>query len=153
MERVDRIKMAVTAGLSVLSYLWGWFGWLVLAWVAAMVLDYLTGSAAALRAGEWSSAAARDGIWHKLGSIVAVLVAALLDLTLGHLLGQMPPGTVPIEYHGLLCPVVIVWYILTEAGSILENAGRLGAVYPAWLSRAVAALKRQVDEEEHGQDQ
>ena len=69
MEHINRIKAAAVGVLGCLTALWGWFGWLVLAWVACMVLDYATGSAAALRAGEWSSKIARDGLWHKLGAI------------------------------------------------------------------------------------
>ena len=72
------IKAAVAAGVAALTAVWGWFGWLVVAWVVCMLLDYGTGTAAALRAGEWSSKVARDGLWHKLGAVVAVLVAAIL---------------------------------------------------------------------------
>ena len=34
----------------------------------------------------------------------------------------------------------IVWYILTEAGSIIENAGALGAKIPGFLRKAIEAL-------------
>ncbi len=147
MERVDAFKAVVAATLAVLTALWGWFGWLIVAWVVCMALDYVTGSAAAIKSGEWSSAAARDGLWHKFGSIVAVLVAGLLDLTIGHLLGRLPEALpVPIQYTAFLCPLVVVWYILTEAGSILENAGKLGAQYPEWLKKAIKALQEQADQ-------
>jgi phage-related holin len=79
MEHINGFKAAVAAVLGGLTALWGWFGWLVLAWLLCMALDYGTGTAAALRAGEWSSKVARDGLWHKLGAVVAVLVAAILD--------------------------------------------------------------------------
>ena len=46
------IKAAVAAGVAALTAVWGWFGWLVVAWVVCMLLDYGTGTAAALRAGE-----------------------------------------------------------------------------------------------------
>ena len=47
MEHINGIKAAVVGVLGCLTALWGWFGWLVLAWVACMVLDYATGSFAA----------------------------------------------------------------------------------------------------------
>lgn len=75
MEHINGFKAAVAAVVGCLTALWGWFGWLVVAWVVCMLLDYGTGTAAALRAGEWSSKVARDGLWHKLGAVVAVLVA------------------------------------------------------------------------------
>lgn len=144
MEHVNHFKAAVTAALALLTALWGWFGWLVAAWVFAMALDYATGSVAALRAGQWSSRAARDGLLHKAGAIATVLTAGLLDLVVGLLLDNLGQA-LPIKYTVLLCPLAIVWYLLTEAGSIIENAGELGANIPPWLKKAIAALRDTVD--------
>ena len=146
MEHINSFKAALTALCAALTALWGWFGWVVVAWIGFMLIDYATGSAAALRAGEWSSKTARDGIWHKLGSVAAVIVAAVLDTVIGHLLGNVPGVELPFTYTVLLCPLVVVWYILTEAGSIIENAGALGAPIPAWLSKMIAALEQKVDD-------
>ena len=146
MEHINSFKAAVAAVCAALTALWGWFGWVVVAWVGCMFIDYATGSAAALRAGEWSSKTARDGIWHKLGSVVAVIVAAMLDTVIGHLLGNVPGVELPFTYTVLLCPLVVIWYILTEAGSIIENAGALGAPIPAWLTKMIAALESKVDQ-------
>ena len=146
MEHINSFKAAVAALCAALTALWGWFGWVVVAWVGCMLIDYATGSCAALRAGEWSSKSARDGIWHKLGSVVAVIVAAILDVVIGHLLANVPGVELPFTYTVLLCPLVVIWYILTEAGSIIENAGALGAPIPAWLTKMVAALASKVDE-------
>ena len=146
MEHINSFKAAVAAVCAALTALWGWFGWVVVAWIVCMIIDYATGSAAALRAGKWSSKTARDGIWHKLGSVVAVIVAAILDTVIGHLLGNMPGVELPFTYTVLLCPLVVIWYILTEAGSIIENAGALGAPIPAWLTKMIAALESKVDQ-------
>ena len=146
MEQIHGFKAAVAAVCAALTALWGWFGWVVVAWIGFMLIDYATGSAAALRAGEWSSKTARDGIWHKLGSVAAVIVAGILDVVIGHLLGNVPGVELPFTYTVLLCPLVVVWYILTEAGSIIENAGALGAPIPAWLSKMIAALEQKVDD-------
>ena len=146
MEHINAFKAAIAAVCAALTTLWGWFGWVVCAWIVSMIIDYLTGSAAALRAGEWSSKAARDGIWHKVGSIVAVIVAALLDVVIGHLLANVPGVELPFTYTVLLSPLVVIWYILTEAGSIIENAGALGAPIPVWLTKMIAALESKVDE-------
>ena len=145
MEHINGIKATVVGVLGCLTALWGWFGWLVLAWVACMVLDYATGSAAALRAGEWSSKIARDGLWHKLGAIVAVLVAAILDGVIRLVLENIPALELPFEYTVFVSVLVLVWYILTELGSVVENAGALGAPVPAWLARMLVALESGVD--------
>ena len=146
MEHINSFKAALTALCAALTALWGWFGWVVVAWIGFMLIDYATGSAAALRAGEWSSKTARDGIWHKLGSVAAVIVAGILDVVIGHLLGNVPGVELPFTYTVLLCPLVVVWYILTEAGSIIENAGALGAPFPAWLKKMIASMRSSVDQ-------
>ena len=146
MEQINGFKAALAALCAALTALWGWFGWVVVAWIGFMFIDYATGSAAALRAGEWSSKAARDGIWHKLGSVAAVIVAGILDVVIGHLLGNVPGVELPFTYTVLLCPLVVVWYILTEAGSIIENAGALGAPFPAWLKKMIASMRSKMDQ-------
>ena len=145
MEHINGIKGTIAAVLGCLTALWGWFGWLVVAWVVCMLLDYATGTAAALRAGDWSSKVARDGLWHKLGEAVAVLVAAILDGVIGLILANVPALTLPFDYTVFLTVLVRVWDIMTELGSLVENAGSLGAPVPAWLRKAIAALESTVD--------
>ena len=62
---VNKIKVAVTGFFGALTGLFGWMGWLVVAFVGCMALDWITGSAAAVKKGEWSSSVARAGLWHK----------------------------------------------------------------------------------------
>lgn len=151
-EHASEIKAGFSAFFAFLTALWGWFGWVVIGWIALLALDWITGSAAAIKSGTWSSKAAREGAWHKLGSIIAVLVAGLLDLLFGLLLSNVPIE-LPFTYTVLLCPLVIIWYILTEAGSIVENAGTLGAPIPAWLKKAIAAFKDKLDEKGNTESQ
>ncbi len=145
MEHVNGIKAAVSAAVAALTALWGWFGWQVVGWVGFMVLDYITGTCAALKSGKWSSKLAREGIWHKMGSVCAVLASAGLDLVIGQVLAQAP-AALPFAYTVLLSPFVVGWYILTEAGSVVENAGELGAPIPSWLRKAIAAFTDKLDQ-------
>ena len=87
MDKVNDFKLAVTAVVALLTSLWGWFGWLVVLFVGCMAVDYLTGTAAAMHRGEWSSKSARDGIFHKIGSVIVVMVAGAADLLIGAMLG------------------------------------------------------------------
>ena len=144
-KTVNQIKAAVAGLLGLLTGLWGWFGWLVVGWIFCMALDYATGSAAACKVGEWSSAHAREGIWHKCGMIVVVLVAAGADMLLSLVLANLPLVELPIQYAGLVCPVVLVWYIVTELGSMAENAAVMGAPVPQWLVKLLAMSKDMVD--------
>ena len=144
-KTIHSMKAAIAAAIGLLTGLWGWLGWLAVGWVACMVLDYLTGSLAAARAGAWSSGKARDGIWHKCGMIVVVVVAAGADLLLSVVLANLPLVELPVQYSGLVCPVVLVWYIVTELGSMVENAAAMGAPVPKWLAKLLALGKDAVD--------
>lgn len=141
---MDKVKIALTGIIGALTAFWGWFGWLVVSWVFLMTVDIFTGMAAARRNNEWASRVARDGLWHKAGCIAAVLVAGVLDLVLGQILAGVP-DSLPFTYTTLLCPLIIAWYLLTEAGSVIENAGKMGAPIPSWLGIAVEAMKKTVD--------
>ena len=135
-------KAAVAAVCGAFTAAFGALGWLVAAWVACMALDWLSGSAAAASRGEWSSAAARAGIWHKAGMLVVVLVAALTDAVLGMAAANLPGVSLPFD--GLVLPVVLVWYIFTELGSIAENGAAMGAPVPGWLLSLLAEGKEKV---------
>lgn len=143
-DKVDEIKGAVALLIATLTALWGWMGWAVVIWVVCIVLDYVSGTAAARKRGEWSSAVAREGLWHKLGEIFAVLVAALCDIALDVVL-RTSGIDVGIQIGPIITPVVLLWYIITELGSIIENAGLLGAPIPAWLQKSLKDYKQKID--------
>lgn len=145
METMDGWKAAAIALIGALTGIWGWFGWLVVGWVFCMVVDYITGSLAAAKQGEWSSAQAREGIWHKTGMIVVVIVAAGADLLISVVLANVPAVQLPFTYEGLICPIVLVWYVVTELGSIAENAVAMGAPVPGWLTKLLQVSKDAID--------
>ena len=137
------VKAAIVGIFGAFGAAFGWLGWLVLAWIGCMVVDYISGSSAAMKAGQWSSAKARGGIWHKAGMIVVVIVAAVADNVLSLVVASIPG--ISIEYTVLLLPMVLVWYILTELGSILENAAAMGSDVPPFLIRILASAKEKVE--------
>ena len=61
-----------------------------------------------------SSSVARAGLWHKIGSAVAVIVALIFDWLIAMILVNIPGITLPFDYSVFLGPVVRVWYIVTE---------------------------------------
>lgn len=144
------VKATIVGFAGAFSAAFGWLGWLVLAWVACMVVDFITGSGAASKNGEWSSAEARAGIWHKAGMIAVVVVAVVADAVLG--IAVNTANLLPMEYTLLILPVVLMWYILTELGSILENAVAMGAPVPPFLIQILAAAKDKVEEIGGGED-
>lgn len=135
-ENVVTMKTAIVAGCTALGAFLGWKGVMLLAWAAVMALDYLSGTMAACKEGQWSSAVARQGLWHKSGMILAVTVAAIADWVMVAMVEYIPIG---LQWPGILLPLVLGWYIVTELGSILENAVKLGAEVPEWLVRLLKA--------------
>ena len=59
---------------------------------------------------------------------------------------NIPGITLPFEYTLFLCPLVLVWYILTELGSIAENATAMGAPVPEFLLKALQKGKDAADQ-------
>lgn len=146
------IKAAIASVGAAFTAAFGWFGWLIVAWSGCMVIDYITGSGVATKQGEWSSAKAREGLWHKAGMIFAVAAAGVLDLVIGLIVGNIPGIKLPWDYTVFICPLVVCWYIITELGSIVENAGAMGAKVPKFLKKAIAALTEQLDGEKATSD-
>lgn len=146
-DKASEIKAAITLVITFFTSLWGWLGWAILVFLFCLVLDYVTGSWSARAKGEWSSTVARQGLWHKLGEVVALLVAAMCDIAIKVILqSTAAPLLGSIQYESYMTMIVAIWYIFTELGSIIENAGELGAPIPKWLSKGIAKLKGKVDE-------
>lgn len=144
MDNLNEFKIALTAGITAVMGLLGWQGALMLGWIALMILDYLSGTLAAKHQGNWSSKVARDGVMHKGGMMLTVMAAALADLVLGAAWERLGLG---YEWPFLLLTLVLIWYCLTEVGSILENAGKMGAPVPKWFAAALDAGLHIVDRE------
>ena len=145
-EKATQIKAALTAVFAFFTALWGWLGWAVVIWITCVLLDYITGTLAARAAGEWSSAIARAGLWHKLGELFAVMVAALCDVALNVIVTGAGVN-IGIDIGAVVTPVVLLWYVITELGSIIENAGALGAPIPEWLRKSLKKYRDQIDSE------
>ena len=86
-----------------------------------------------------------EGWWQWLGAGVAVVGAAIRGGVCGLIRANIPALEVPFRFEVFASVLVLVWYIMTELGSIVENVGALGAPVPAWLRKAIAALESTVD--------
>lgn len=140
-DKAVEIKAAITGVIMFITALIGPVGWIVLVWVFAMMMDYLTGSVAASLKGDWDSSVAREGAYHKLGSVEGVLVAVALDVAFGVILPELG-----IEYKfKIMTPTVCLWYLITELGSIIENIDKMGAPVPGFLRKMLKKVKSEVD--------
>ena len=142
-ETIVTAKAAIAAFFAAIGAFLGWRGIMAVVWVVLMAMDWITGTAAARKNGTWKSAAARDGVWHKIGSVLVVVVALLGDFILGVMISHIP--VLEIAWPNLLGPLVLAWYIVTELGSILENAVKMGAKVPGWIVKIFDATLKMVD--------
>ena len=101
---------------------------------AFVVVDYLLGVAAACKTHVWSSSTGFKGIVKKAVIFSVVCVGNGLDQVLGT--------------GGTLRNAAIAAYCVNEAGSILENLGRLGytGLIPAKIKSAIKAINESSEE-------
>lgn len=136
-------KATIVAVFSAIGAFLGWKGIMAFFWVMLMGMDWITGTAAARKNGTWKSSVSRDGAWHKIGSVVVIATAFLADFIMSVMLPNIP--VLDIEWPDVLAPLVLAWYIVTELGSILENAVKLGAPVPIWIVKIFDATLKMID--------
>ena len=113
-----------------------------------MIADYITGIASAWVAGDLSSRTGIIGIIKKLGYLIAVGVAIVVDYII--MTAAIGAG---VELSGfyLFGMLVTVWLILNECISILENLAEIGVPLPGFLVSVIKRLKKST--EQHGDEQ
>lgn len=111
--------------------------------IAVMVLDYITGMAKAWQAGELSSRVGIGGILKKVGYLVIVAVACVLDWLVRYGADQMGLNW---KLDFLIASIVVIWLVINELISILENVAALGAPVPGFLQSLIKRLKVSVEE-------
>lgn len=145
--QTDSVEKAAGIGaIGLWAALHGWLGWLVVLYAVCMMLDWVTGTVLAIKNGVWSSHKARQGLWHKCGSIIMIFVSVLTDILLGLTLNHISGLTLPFNYDMLLTPIALFWYIVSELGSILENAEKMGAPIPPLLKNVLEKMRDSNDD-------
>lgn len=105
---------------------------------AFIILDFITGVIKAFKKKEFTSSMMREGLFHKIGSIVVIVFAGLVDYAQGFMdLGI----TIP------LTSTVCVYITLMEIGSIIENVCIINpSIIPSKLQTYFQKLKTEVKE-------
>lgn len=144
------IQVCVTGLVAYLSQKLGVTFYLLGILLCLMVIDYLSGMAASAvealdhpddKSYGWSSRKGAKGIAKKVAYLFVIAVGMVIDYVIiqtSGVLGFNLPNT-------MLSLLVTVWYMLNEALSITENAGRMGAPVPEWLMKYIAELKNKID--------
>lgn len=120
----------------------GWLGWflggcdgLLIALLAFVAVDYVTGVMCAIVDKKLSSAVGFKGIFKK------ILIFALVGV--GHILDTMVIGT-----GSVLRTAIIFFYLSNEGISLIENAGHLGLPIPAKLKTVLEQLHDRAEKED-----
>lgn len=115
--------------------------------LCVMLLDYSSGIARAWLKNELSSRIGLRGIIKKLCYLFAVAVAVTVDCTI-----QIAAERAAFDIGGCyFCALlVIVWLILNECISILENCDAIGVPVPAFLTSVVKRLKQNAEKKTGG---
>ena len=138
----NAIKNGILAGFSVIgsfaaNALGGWDASLQVL-IALMVTDYITGVLVAAvwhkssksSSGTLNSVAGFKGILKKCAILLLVWIGVLLDQALGSAYART---------------AVVLFFVGNEGISLLENLGLMGVPFPAFLRRALEALRDQGD--------
>lgn len=127
------IICSVLAGIGTwLVYLWGGFDVAMQCLLVAIFLDYISGIIKAFVRKELSSSIGFKGIVKKVGVLVIVALAVLIDRVTGE--------------SGAIRTLVIYYFVANEGLSIIENAGKAGLPIPHSIREALEALKKQGDD-------
>lgn len=128
------IICSILAGIGTgLVYLWGGFDVAMQCLLIAIALDYVSGIIKAFVLKELSSTVGFRGILKKVGILVVVALAVLIDRVTGE--------------SGAIRTLVIYYFVANEGLSIIENAGKAGLPIPHSIKEALQALKRQGDKD------
>lgn len=126
---MDNIFKSIMAWIcTVLSFLFGDMKGLMVALIALIILDYISGVIAAAVEKRLSSEVGAKGIAKKIFMLLIVALANIVDINVigdGHVLKT----------------VTVVFYICNECISLIENAGRIGVPVPKKLLDVLEQLR------------
>lgn len=126
---MDNVFKNILAGICMgLSFLFGDMEGLMVALIALIILDYISGVIAAAVEKRLSSEVGAKGIAKKIFMLLIVALANIVDTSVigdGHVLKT----------------VTVVFYICNECISLIENAGRIGVPVPKKLLDVLEQLR------------
>ena len=142
----NAVKAALTGALGAVCVYLGELMIPVLVLTAVMIIDYCSGLAKAWITGKVSSRTGIMGIVKKAGYLAVAVMGMVTDWLVKCGVQAMGAET---EVHFVFALPVIIWLIINECISILENVAACGAPVPKFLLRAMDTLKDRIEEEDN----
>lgn len=96
-----------------------------------VIFDVVTGCAKAWKSGKLKSRTLRNGLFGSIGEMLALLLCIFIGII------------IPISGHIVF--IILVFMILKEFTSIIENLVELGAKLPNWLIRGLQVQTDKLD--------
>ena len=144
MFKDDRsIQMIFSAAITALISYLGVIAIPVTVLMAAMIIDYVTGMAAAWHTKKLSSKKGLSGIIKKISYLALVCVGMGVDWLIYSGLKQV--GIIDLNYTIFFGLLVTIWLIINELISILENLGSIGVPLPKFLFAVIKRLKNHTE--------
>ena len=137
------IKGVLTAAMATLIAYLGHLLIPIIVLAVVMFIDYGTGITKAWVKGELSSKIGIIGILKKMGYLGVVMVGMAVDWVIRAGIAELH---IESKFEFLFAMIVIIWLILNELISILENVAAIGAPVPKWLIKIVTKLKDRAEE-------
>lgn len=157
--KLNAVQKVTAGSVGVVSLVGAWLFdrigillYVILLLLVMMFVDYVTGMLASKReaidhpddpAYGWNSAKGAIGIFKKVAYMVVILVAGVVDYIIRKVAAEVGLSFDIKTIFGLM---VAVWYLLNEMLSIIENAGRMGAPVPEWLTKYISVLKNKIED-------
>lgn len=111
------------------AYLLGGWDSALMCLVVAISIDYISGVIKAYVKKELSSKIGLTGLLKKVGLLLVVMVAVIIDRVTGD--------------TGMVRNLVIYYFVANEGLSIIENLGQSGVPIPQSIRKALQALKKE----------
>ena len=139
------IKGAVSAAVAWISLRLGALGPIMALLAAAMALDFLSAWLRAYTTGEkLQSRKAAKGFVKKLGYIIAVIGAAVLDGVIKYMAAQLGTG---FQWPPIFAILIAAYLTLIDIISIIENLHNSGISTPPFFGKIVKTLKDSVEKQ------
>lgn len=134
MGEIMKISVIFNLIINLVSYLLGGIDNLIIMLLIIMAIDYITGICKAIINKNLNSIIGIKGIIKKVGYLLIVALAVLIDKLLGN--------------SSAIRILIIYFFIANEGISILENWSQMGLPLPQKLKQIFEQLRKSTDREE-----
>lgn len=152
MSKHNLLKGVITGVATLIGDILGLVGPAMILLCILMIVDYVSGMLASKKEAVehpkgkkygWNSKKGIIGIYKKVGYLLTILVAISTDYIIFRFIKEIGIDYNTNTFFGLL---VVIWFILNELISILENAGRMGVMLPGFLMKILSEIKGKIEE-------